>query len=66
MRISHCADSVRRMTAAVEAKTLTRLGQRLNYEYSGMSSLLRSANRDIRKLDPGQPFKNQFIEADKK
>jgi putative spermidine/putrescine transport system permease protein len=54
------------LTAAVEAKTHTRLGQRLNYEYSGMSSLLRGAGRDIRKLDPGQPFKNQFIEVDKK
>jgi putative spermidine/putrescine transport system permease protein len=54
------------LTAAVKAKTHTRLGQRLNYENSGMSSLLRSAGRDIRELDPGQPFKNQFIEVDKK
>ena len=51
---------------AVAAKTQTRLGQRLNYEYSGMSSLLRSAGRDLQAMDPTQPFANQFIKADKK
>ena len=54
------------LTVAVEEKTHTRLGQRLNYEYSGMSSLMRGAGRDIRRMDPALPFKEQFIEADAK
>ena len=54
------------LTVAVEKKTNTRLGQRLNYEYSGMSSLMRGVARDIKKMDPAQPFKDQFLEADKK
>ena len=49
---------------AVEAKTHTRLGTRLNYEYSGISSLMRGVGRDVEDMDPGQPFKEQFIEAD--
>ena len=54
------------LTVAVEEKTATRLGTRLNYEYSGMSSLLRGSARDIRGMDPALPFKEQFIEADRK
>ena len=54
------------LTVAVQAKTSTRLGQRLNYEYSGMSSLMRGVTRDIKTMDPAQPLKDQFIEADKK
>lgn len=54
------------LTVAVEQKTNTRLGSRLNYEYSGMSSLMRGVTRDLRKMDPSQPFKEQFIAADKK
>ena len=46
-------------------KTNTRLGSRLNYEYSGMSSLMRGVGRDVEKMDPAQPFKEQFIEADR-
>ena len=52
------------LLVAVEAKTHTRLGTRLNYEDSGMSSLMRGAGRDIEDMDPGQPFKAQFIDAD--
>ena len=54
------------LIVAVEAKTSTRLGQRLNYEYSGISSLMRGVARDLKKMDPAQPFKDQFIAADKK
>ncbi|MFT3972341.1 MAG: ABC transporter permease [Amaricoccus sp.] len=54
------------LTIAVEQKTNTRLGQRLNYEYSGFSSLMRGVTRDVKKMDPGQPFKDQFLAADKK
>ena len=54
------------LVVAVEAKTSTRVGQRLNYEYSGMSSLMRGVARDLRDMDPAQPFKEQFIDADKK
>ena len=54
------------LVVAIEQKAQTRLGQRLNYEYSGMSSLLRGVARDIDRMDPAQPFKEQFIDADKK
>ncbi|PZQ49446.1 MAG: ABC transporter permease [Rhodovulum sulfidophilum] len=54
------------LTVAVENKTNTRLGQRLNYENSGMSSLMRGVVRDLRRMDPDQPFKEQFVEADPK
>ncbi|MFQ8430942.1 ABC transporter permease [Amaricoccus sp. W119] len=54
------------LTVAVEEKTQSRLGQRLNYEYSGMSSLLRGVGRDLRDIDPALPAKEQFIEADRK
>lgn len=54
------------LTVAVEQKTNTRLGQRLNYEYSGFSSLMRGVVRDLKKMDPAQPFQPQFLDADKK
>ena len=54
------------LTVAVKEKTNTRLGQRLNYEYSGISSLMRGVTRDIKDMDPEQPFKEQFLEADRK
>jgi len=54
------------LVVAVDNKAQTRLGQRLNYEYSGMSSLMRGVVRDLKKMDPAQPFKEQFIAADKK
>ena len=31
-----------------------------------MSSLMRGVGRDVEKMDPGLPFKEQFIEADRK
>lgn len=52
---------------AVAAKTHTRLGSRLNYEKTGMSSLFRKSGRQIKKwdLDDGEPFRERFIEAHK-
>ena len=31
-----------------------------------MSSLMRGVGRDVENMDPAQPFKEQFIEADRK
>ncbi len=52
------------MVAAVEAKTHTRLGTRLNYEQTGMSSMFRKSGRSIKRLDPeaDAPFKEKLIE----
>ncbi len=56
------------MVAAIEAKRHTRLGSRLNYEHTGMSSLFRKSGRKIKKLDPAAdaPFKEKLIDIDKK
>ena len=54
------------LVIAVEKKANTRLGQRLNYEYSGFSSLMRGVVRDLKSMDTSRPFMEQFIEADKK
>ena len=48
-----------------EQKTITRLGQRLNYEKSGMSSLFRKTARRIKRVDQG-PWQEQLIKIDKK
>lgn len=50
---------------AVDEKTHTRLGSRLNYEKTGMSSLLRKSGRQIKKwdLDDGDPFRERFIDV---
>jgi len=53
------------MVVAVEEKTHTRLGSRLNYEESGISSLFRKTGRRIKRMDEGGPFKEQFLDADK-
>ncbi|MEO1115289.1 MAG: ABC transporter permease [Pseudomonadota bacterium] len=54
------------MLVAVDQKTHTRLGSRLNYEQSGISSLFRKTGRRIKRMDEGGPFKDQFLDADKK
>lgn len=56
------------MVAAIEAKKHTRLGTRLNYEQTGMSSLFRKSGRKLKKLDPAAdaPFKEKVIDIDKK
>ena len=55
---------VRDMIAAVEAKTHTRLGSRLNYEETGMASMFRRSGRAIDRLDPvaDAPFKDKLID----
>lgn len=54
------------MVIAVDAKTHTRLGSRLNYEQSGMSSLFRKTGRRVNRMDEAGPFKEQFLDADRK
>ncbi|MBO6754731.1 MAG: ABC transporter permease [Roseibium sp.] len=54
------------LAIAVEAKTHTRLGSRLNYEQTGISSLFRKTGRRINRMDEAGPFKDQFLNADKK
>ncbi|MDF2234284.1 ABC transporter permease [Albimonas sp. CAU 1670] len=54
------------MLAATDAKLHTRLGSRLNYEASGMSSLFRKTNeRRLGRIDETQPIKPQIIDIDK-
>jgi len=56
---------VRDMVVAIEAKKHTRLGTRLNYEQTGISSLFRKSGRQIKKWDPiaDGPFKEKLIEV---
>ena len=55
----------RDLTKAAEEKNHTKLGTRLNYENSGMSSLFRKAPKDLKKMQADKPYKEQFIAADK-
>ncbi|SKA70524.1 putative spermidine/putrescine transport system permease protein [Thiothrix eikelboomii] len=50
---------------AIEQKNHTKLGTRLNYESSGMSSLFRKVGKDVSKMQEGISYKEQFIAADK-
>ncbi len=50
---------------AVKEKSHTRVGQRLNYEASGISSLFRKSGRRVSKMDPEKPLKEQFVKIDK-
>ncbi|GAB5436096.1 ABC transporter permease [Falsiruegeria mediterranea] len=56
------------MVVAIDAKRHTRLGTRLNYEQTGMSSLFRKSGRKIKRMDPeaDAPFKEKLIDVDKK
>ena len=49
-----------------EAKTITRLGQRLNYEASGMSSLFRKSARRVRSQKETSDARAALIAMDKK
>ncbi len=49
---------------AVEAKSHTRLGSRLNYENPGISSLFRKSGRSVEDMDPAVPYKAQFLDID--
>ena len=53
------------MIIAVEEKNHTKLGTRLNYEQTGISSMFRRSGRQIRKWDPiaDAPFKEKFIDV---
>ena len=54
---------------ASKAKTISRLGKRLNYEKSGFSSLFRKTGRQLRKFDPEKlttTYKENLISIDKK
>ncbi|MHA6264186.1 ABC transporter permease [Arenibacterium sp. CAU 1754] len=55
------------MKIAVEEKTHTRLGSRLNYEMTGASSLFRKSGRKVKRMDleTDAPFKEAFIKIDK-
>ena len=50
---------------AKAAKEHTRVGQRLNYESSGFSSLFRKAGRKVNKIKT-PPFKEALIKSDKR
>ncbi|NVK35882.1 MAG: ABC transporter permease [Rhodobacteraceae bacterium] len=54
------------LLVAVKEKTHTRLGSRLNYEQTGISSLFRKTGRRVKRMDDAAPFKEQFIAADDK
>lgn len=56
----------RDLQVSVAAKSHTRLGSRLNYEMSGISSLFRKSGRQIKKwdLEADGPFKELFAEVD--
>lgn len=47
---------------SVAAKTHTRLGSRLNYEKTGMSSLFRKTGRRIKRMDETIPLMDQFVD----
>jgi len=48
-----------------KARTITRVGQRLNYEAPGMSSLFRSSARKTKRMKEG-PYKPTLIKAHKR
>ncbi|TXH69523.1 MAG: ABC transporter permease [Thiothrix sp.] len=50
---------------AIEQKNHTKLGTRLNYESSGMSSLFRKVGKDVSKMQASVSYKEQFLAADK-
>jgi len=52
------------LRVAVKAKTHTRLGSRLNYERSGMSSLFRKTGRRVKRMEDAD-YKAQFIKVHK-
>lgn len=55
--------------AASKAKTITRVGRRLNFEKSGMSSLFRKTGRKLKRFDPEKlktSYKEKLLSIDKK
>ncbi|MCY4243467.1 MAG: ABC transporter permease [Rhodobacter sp.] len=55
----------RDMVVAVREKNHTKLGTRLNYERTGMSSLFRKSGRQISRWDPEEdaPFRERLIDV---
>ena len=53
------------LSAAVKKRIHTKVGQRLNYEHSGMSSLFRSSGRKMKKVTSA-PYKEGMIKQDKR
>ena len=55
------------MQAAIQARAHTKLGQRLNYDYPGMSGVFRSTGRKIKrlKLEQVTSFKDELISIHK-
>ncbi len=49
---------------AVQEKSHTRLGSRLNYDRPGMSSLFRKTGRRVKRMKEG-PYKPQFVKIDR-
>ncbi|WP_424988575.1 ABC transporter permease [Microbulbifer sp. S227A] len=56
------------LQVAVEAKTHTKLGSRLNYEMTGASSLFRKSGRRVKRMDleSDMSFKDAFTDIDRK
>jgi len=56
---------VRDMIVAVREKSHTKLGTRLNYERTGMSSMFRRSGRQIGRWDPVEdaPFRDRLIDV---
>ncbi|MEY8827256.1 ABC transporter permease [Sedimentitalea sp. XS_ASV28] len=56
------------LKVAVEDKTHTRLGSRLNYELTGASSLFRKSGRKVKRMDleSDTSFKEAFSDIDRK
>jgi len=52
--------------AGAKAKTISRLGRRLNYEMSGLSGLFRKTARKIKKLETPENATEAMIALDKK
>ena len=54
---------------AAKAKTITKVGRRLNFEQSGMSSLFRKTGRKLKKFDASKlqtSYKEALLKIDKK
>ncbi|MCB2055683.1 MAG: ABC transporter permease, partial [Geminicoccaceae bacterium] len=52
------------LAAIDDKRAISQLGVRLNYEYSGASSLMRKTARNAGKLEPGN-YREQFLKIDK-
>ena len=57
---------VKDFKVGAKAKTISRLGRRLNYEKSGMSGLFRKTARKIKKLEDPENATEAMIAIDKK